>query len=387
MHLTKERIASARVAVSTIFFLNGAVFASWYARLPEIQEGLEIGPGALGIALLGAPLGLLLAQPLAGAVVARRGSRPLLAAAPPIMATVVLPALAADTATLLAATAVVGAANGTLDIAMNAQGMALERAGQRHILGSLHAAFSFGALTGAGLAGLAIAAGLPPVAHLAACAAAGAAVAVIASRHLLPAAADARPGAPRLARPSAQLTALGAIAFCALLAEGSVFDWSAIYLASEAGASDALAPAGLAAFSLAMGVGRLASDALAARHGGPRVARASGVVAAAGLALALGLATPAGGVAGFALMGIGLSALFPLSLRAAGQDPERSGPALAAVSTVGYAGFLTGPPAIGLLAEATDLRTALAPVCLLLLLAAALATHLRRPVPAPAVPG
>lgn len=99
---------------------------------------------------------------------------------------------------------------------------------------------------------------------------------------------------------------------------------------------------------------------------------------------ALALATPAGAIAGFALMGLGLSALFPLSLRAAGEDPERAGPALAAVSTVGYTGFLLGPPAIGSLAEASDLRAAPAPICLLLLIAASLAGDLRaRPTGAP----
>jgi MFS family permease len=172
------------------------------------------------------------------------------------------------------------------------------------------------------------------------------------------------------------------IAFCALLAEGAVFDWSGIYLARETDAAPGLAPAGLAAFSLAMGIGRLAADPLTTRHGATRLARSSGLLAAAGLAAALMLATPAGAIAGFALMGLGLSAVFPLSLRAAGRDPDQSGPALAAVSSVGYTGFLAGPPAIGLLAEAAGLRAALAPVCALLLVAAALAAHLRAPKPA-----
>jgi predicted MFS family arabinose efflux permease len=377
-------VSSSRAAITAIFFLNGVVFSSWYARLPAIQDDLGIGPGALGLALLGAPLGLLIAQPLVGGVVARRGSRPLVAAAPLYTSTVVLPALAIDTATLFVAVLAVGAANGTLDISMNAQGIAVERAEGRRIFSSLHAAFSFGALSGALLAGLAAAAGIEPLVHLALCAAVAGVAAFLAARHLLPAAADARPQSHRVARPSRRLTALGVIAFCALLAEGAVFDWSAIYVAGEAGASLGLAPAGLAAFSLAMGLGRLAGDPLSGRHGAPRIARGSGALAACGLALALLIATPVGAVAGFALMGLGLSTLFPLSLRAAGDDPERAGPALAAVSTVGYTGFLAGPPAIGLLAEATDLRTALAPICLLLLLAASLAGHLRVSAPAPA---
>jgi MFS family permease len=259
------RASSARVAVTAVFFLNGAVFSSWYARLPDIQEELGIGTGALGVALLGAPLGLLVAQPVAGAVVARIGSRPLVAAAPILLAPVVLPALAVDAPTLLLATLTVGATNGVLDISMNVQGLAVERAGRRRIFNSLHAAFSFGALTGAALAGVAIAAGLAPPAHLVIVAAVGAVGSLAAARGLLPAEADARPEGARVARPSRQLAALGVVAFCALLAEGSVFDWSAIFMSRETDASSALAPAGFAAFSLAMGLGRLSADRTAER--------------------------------------------------------------------------------------------------------------------------
>ncbi|HZA89626.1 MAG TPA: hypothetical protein VE401_05285, partial [Solirubrobacterales bacterium] len=124
---------SARATVTTVFVLNGAVFSAWYARLPAIQDDIGLGPGALGVALLGAPAGLLAAQPLVGAFVARRGSRAVVAASPLYMPAVVLPALAFDTVSLLVAVTVVGAVNGTLDIAMNAQGLAVERSGTRRI--------------------------------------------------------------------------------------------------------------------------------------------------------------------------------------------------------------------------------------------------------------
>lgn len=355
--------ARPRAAVTTVFFLNGAVFVSWYARLPAIQDDLEIGPGALGLALLAAPLGLLMAQPFAGALAARRGSRPLVAAAPLFMASVVLPALVVDAPTLALAVLTVGAGNGVLDIAMNAQGLAVERAAGRTIFNSLHAAFSFGALVGAGCAAAAVAADLEPLPHLAVVAAVGAVAALVASRFLLPAEVDAQPGVPLFARPSRRLAALGAVAFAALLSEGAVFDWSGIYMDDEAGSSEALAPAGLAAFSGAMALGRLAADPLVDRYRPEVVAGAGTLLAAAGLGLALALAEPGSAVAGFAVMGAGLSAVFPLALRAAGGAGSTG---LAAVSTVGYAGFLAGPPVIGLLAEASSLRTALLLVCLLL---------------------
>ena len=195
-----------------------------------------------------------------------------------------------------------------------------------------------------------------------------------ASRRLLPAEADAQPGSPLFARPSRRLAALGAVAFAALLAEGAVFDWSGIYMDDEAGSSEALAPLGLAVFSGAMALGRLAADPLVRRYRSEAVAGAGALLAAAGLGLALALPAPAGAVAGFAVMGAGLSAVFPLALRAAGAAGSTG---LAAVSTVGYAGFLAGPPVIGLLAEASSLRAALLLVCVLLVAVRVFTPHVR----------
>jgi predicted MFS family arabinose efflux permease len=369
-------MSRARAAVTAVFFLNGMVFVSWYSRLPSIQDRLDLGTGALGLALLGAPLGLLLAQPLTGALAATIGSRRLVAAAPLLLVAGIAPALAVDPATLALAALVVGAANGALDVSMNVEGLAVERAGDKRIFNSFHAAFSFGALAGAAIGGLAASAGLDPLPHLAIVVAVGAVAGWVAARGLPPAGAEPPPRGPRFARPSRRLVALGAIAFCALLAEGAVFDWSGIFMRREAGTGFGLAPAGLAAFNLAMGFGRLSADGVAERIGSVRLGRAGALLAAAGLGAALLLSAPAGSIAGFAVMGVGLAAVFPLALRSAGYDPAISGPAVAAVSSVGYAGLLTGPPLIGLLAEVIGLTGALACVCGLLAVAAGLARQL-----------
>lgn len=368
-------IARTRVSITGTFFLHGAVFTSWYARLPAIQERLDLTPGQLGIALFGAPAGLLVAQPAIGALAARTGSRPIVAAAPLYIGAVMLPALAVDTVTLLLALVLVGAASGVLDIAMNAQGLAVERASGRHLFSSLHAAFSFGAL--AGVAAAASAAGVAALPFLAASALVGAVGVAALAPGLLHDRGVA--GAPLFARPSRRLAALGVIAFCALLAEGAVFDWSSIYLATQVRTTAEVAPLGLAGFSLCMGVGRLAGDSVAARAGSTSTARGGALIAAVGLGGALVAATPVAAVAGFALMGVGLSVVFPLTLRASALGSEAAAaPSAAAVSTVGYGGLLVGPPVIGLLANATDLRVALVLGCLLCGVAAALATHLAR---------
>jgi hypothetical protein len=281
---------------------------------------------------------------------------------------VVLPALAVDMVTLLLAVLVVGAANGVLDIAMNAQGVAVERALGKRLFSSLHAAFSFGGLAGAGIAAAVAAAGVDPLPHLAVNGAVSAAVAVVLARGLVR--DEGQTGGPHFARPSRRLAVLGAIAFCALMAEGSVFDWSGVYLADETGASAGAAPLGLAVFSLTMGVGRLMGDRLAELTDAAAAVRGGSLIAALGIGVALAVPEPAAAIAGFALMGLGLSVVFPLALRAAGVHGDGAGPALAAVSTVGYVGFLTGPPLIGALADASSLRAALSLVVGLCLVAA-----------------
>jgi MFS family permease len=253
--------------------------------------------------------------------------------------------------------------------------VAVERALGKRLFSSLHAAFSFGALAGAGSAAAVAAADVDPLPHLAAAGVLSAAVAVLLAQGLLRDEGQAE--GPRFARPSRRLAALGVIAFCALMAEGSVYDWSGVYLSDETGAAAGIAPLGLTASSLTMGLGRLVGDRVAERIGSSAAVGGGAMLAALGLGLALARPTPAAAIAGFAVMGAGLSVLFPLTLRAAGIHGEGSAPALAAVSAVGYAGFLAGPPLIGVLAELSSLRAALSLVCGLCLVAALVARRSR----------
>jgi MFS family permease len=364
----------ARLAVTAVFAANGALFASVFSRLPAIRADLDLSEGRLGLALLCAMVALLASQPIAGALAARLGSRPVvLAGALAYSAALVPVALAGSLPALGAAFALLGLASGVLDVSMNVQGLTVERALRRPILATLHAAFSFGALGGSAAGALVAAAGVGVVHHLAAMAAFGAALALVATRALMPASADAAAGGPLLARPSRALAALGAIAFCALLAEGAVNDWAAVYLDRVVAAGEATAALGLAAFSLTMGLGRLAGDRLTTALGAERLARAGALLAAAGLVAALAAGGPLPAIAGFALMGLGLATLLPLALRAAASRAPQAGPAVAAVSGTGYLGFLVGPPTIGGAAELADLRVALLIVLALCGVAAVLA--------------
>ena len=183
------------------------------------------------------------------------------------------------------------------------------------------------------------------------------------------------------AAPSRALAVLGVVAFCCLLAEGAVFDWSAVYLRRELAAGEAMAAAGLAAFSVTMGLGRLAADRLADRLGPVVLARGGAMLAGTSFALALAAATPAAAIAGFALLGAGLAAVFPLALAAAAARTPHApaAPAIAAVSTAGYLGLVSGPPAIGLLSGLVGLVGALALLVALCATVALLAGAVRRP--------
>lgn len=262
---------------------------------------------------------------------------------------------------------------------MNVQGLSIERVDDRPILSSLHAGFSFGALAGAAVAGAVAGAGVAVQEHFAATAAGGALAALAAGRWLLPAPADATPAGPLLARPTRALAVFGAVAFCALLAEGAVNDWSAVYLADELDAGETRAAAGLAAFSATMAAGRLAGDRLAERLGSPALARRGALLAAAGLVVAIAAGGPVLAIGGLAAMGLGLAALFPLALRAAAEGGDAPATAVAAVSFSGYTAFLAGPPAIGGLAELAGLRAALVVLLVPCLLAAGLASRLGTP--------
>lgn len=370
----------ARVAITAVFALNGMLFASIFSRLPAIQDRTGLSDGALGLALLCSMLGLVVSQFAAGALVARIGSRPLVVVGALGYAAGLIPvALSESFAALAAALAFIGVANGVLDVSMNIHGLTVERLLGRPILSTLHAAFSFGALAGAGVGALVAAAGVGVPAHLTGMAVLGVAAALTAGRFLLRSSADAAPDGPLIARPTRALLAIGVFAFCLLLAEGAVNDWAAIYLDDEIGTGEALAASGLAAFSLTMGFGRLFGDRLVERLGPVALARGGATLSLAGMAVVLSASGPLLAVPGFAAMGLGLAALFPLALRAAATHGPVAGPSVAAVSALGYLGLLTGPPAVGGLSEAFGLRAALGLVIALLAVATLLAGTLRAP--------
>jgi hypothetical protein len=278
-----------------------------------------------------------------------------------LMVAIMLPALAQTVPALAASLLVVGVANSSLDLVMNAQGVSIERGMERPILSSLHAAFSFGGFAGAGLGALAAALHVAPLPHFALAAALFGIPGLIANGRLEREDRDADAEAPKLrvTRIPARLTLIGVACFFTLVAEGGASDWSAKLVRDDLAGTAALGAVAYAVFSVAMGGGRLLADRLWARWGPDGLLRRSGALAALGFAVGLGVGTVGSAVAGFAALGLGLAGVIPTLFRAGADHPGvPTGPALAAVSSLGYLGFLAGPPIIGGLAQLTSLRLA-----------------------------
>jgi predicted MFS family arabinose efflux permease len=387
---TPPQLRRARGAASLIFFLTGAVFATWAARIPAVQERLDLSPGGLSVALVGMEAGALVGLTAGGRVVAALGSPPSLRLGfvvyPPALVAV---AQAPDLAVLVAALAVMGAANSVIDVAMNVQGVELERRYARPLLSGLHSAHSFGVLAG-GLAGTLLAAqDVTIVAHFVIAAAIALAASQAAIGWLIRDRAgrsDAgragpdtagragrdtagRAGRRRLTLPERPLAMLGLLAFGAFFVEGAANDWSAVHLRSVHAGSPALAAGAFTAFSLALALGRTVSDRLVARHGRATVTRAAALTAAVGAALVVLAPSASIAIVGWSVLGAGMAPIAPALLGAAPDAGTAAAPAaIATVSTIGYAGSFAGPPIIGALAELTGL-----PAALVLLIAGALA--------------
>lgn len=345
-----------------MFFLLGMGTANWAVRIPDVQRSLGLSEGMLGIALLSVAAGALIAMPIAGRLVTHFGSRPVtVAAAITYGLALALPPLAGSLEMLVAALLVVGLANGSMSVSINAQASAVQDAYGQPVMGRIHAFYSIGGLAGALAGGRVAAMGIGPAPHLAGVSVVIVLGACVAWAGMLPARADAMPGHVRAPGELRLLAPLGALAFFILFGEGAVMNWSAVYLRNVSQAGPGLAAAGFAAFSLTMAVGRLIGDGFIARLGPVRVAQFGGSLAALGVALAVAYPHPIAAIAGFGAVGAGLSVMFPIVLSASARTPGVvAGSAIATVSICGYAGLLAGPPLIGAVANVLTLRAGLA---------------------------
>jgi MFS family permease len=361
-------ISPSRIAVKLIFFINGFVHANLAARFPRVQELFDIDNGTLGFVLLSSSVGALLAMPFTGWLIIRNGSRritifsiflycifvPLVPLMPGLPGLVVL-------------FFIMGLTAGMLDVSMNSQAVMVEKIHQKPIMTSFHALFSIGMVAGAFCGALFVKLETTLFIHFAVIVGMSVAAAAWARYHLIhDKPKEKEVDGPAFRLPNAAMVSIGVIAFCCMLGEGAMADWSTNYMENIAMASPALAPLGLSAFALAMTIGRFFGDGARLKFGDRKLMVMCGLISTMGIALTLLFNNPYSVIAGLFIIGIGLSSIVPIAYSIAGNSKNLPpGVGLAMVTTVGYSGFLFGPPIIGLLANWQSLRIALTVVAFL----------------------
>jgi MFS family permease len=346
-------LTANRAAVSLLFLMNGFMVGCWAPKIPEFAERLGLSKFELGLMILVFGFGSLVMMPVAGAQIARHGSR----VVAKVFAVLLLPTLLALTLVPNVWSAAIaiflfGGFIGAMDVAMNANAVAVEQSMRRAIMSSCHAFWSLGGLIGSGLGGYVIDR-LGVLGHAEAATVLAAVFLAVAWPMILsdPPHPDERKEKTRL--PLVPLPwLLGLMALFCMVPEGAVLDWGALYLKQEMGASVALSGLGFAAFSLTMAAMRFAGDLVRDRFGGVKTLRVCTLFAIAGM-LTAALAPDAEiAIIGFALCGIGISNMVPIAFSAAGNIPGlKPGIGISVVTTMGYSGMLVAPSAIGFAAE------------------------------------
>ena len=354
-----------RIATFGVFVVNGAIVGTWVAHIPWISDRFDFSKSTLGLVLITMSIGVIVALPIMGQAIVRLGSvRATRLTAPFCTAVLLLPLLAPEPWLLPFALIALGAGSGSMDVSMNAHGVAVERVLARPVMSSLHAGWSLGGVAGAGLVAIGSAAGLDP--RLETALAAGLlALALVVCLPRLGAGSQTEEAPAGFLWPSRAVILLAALCLMIMVTEGAMADWGGLYLTRDLGTSTAVAALAFTAFSGGMMAARLIGDWLNRRLGAARLMRWGTALAGVALAVMLLAGSVPVALAGFFLVGVGVANGVPMVFSAAGHAPgKESGPNIAAVSSMGSIGFLAGPPFFGFLADATSLPLALGTLCI-----------------------
>ena len=363
---TSDLGKAEQVATRLVFFVIGSSGAAWAPLVPFAKKYNQLSEGQLGLLLLCLGIGSILAMPVAGALAARHGCRRVILTAMGLVCLALpLLALAAPLALLAPALFIFGVGLGSVDCVINMQAVLVERASGRTLMSGFHGFFSVGGMVGAGSMSALLSAGVSPVAATGMLVVVNAGVLLYVAPHLL--AYGSSNEGPPFALPRGVVLFIGLLCFVLFLTEGSILDWSAVFLSTERAVNPAWAGLGYTVFSLAMLLGRFTGDVLVRRLGGRTILGGGGLLAALGLTLTVLVPSWQVGLGGYALVGAGCANMVPVLFSAVGR--QRVMPAhlaIPAISTIGYAGILAGPALIGFVAQATNFTTAF--LCLAALL-------------------
>jgi predicted MFS family arabinose efflux permease len=367
-----RQVKNARTATFLTFLLCGIAVSAWAPMVPLAKQRANLNEAELGLILLCMGAGAIVSMPFIGPVIQKKGSRIVILLSS-ILAAAMLPLLAlADSAILLAVCLFIfGAAVGCLDVSMNSQAVVVQDLVKRHIMSSFHGMFSVGGLAGPFIFGVLVYFGLQPAIAAAVIAIALLGIALVYSANFLAHPAQAESSAFAFRFPKGPVILLGIFCFITFLAEGALLDWSALFLRDERGFNVSTAGAGYAVFSVSMAVMRFSGDRLVHRIGVSRIVFWGASLSAAGILISVLLPWQAAALIGFLLIGIGAANIVPVLFSSAGKaDPSSPDIALAAVTTMGYAGQLAGPALIGFAAHLSTLPVALGLLAAPLLLVA-----------------
>jgi MFS family permease len=376
-HTNNGRIA--RAATNTLFFLCGLSFASWASRIPDVKVFLKLSDAALGSVLFAMPIGSLIALPVTGLIIGKFGSRNITILSL-VFYIIALPLLGhAQTPLALAiALFIFGFGSDMLNIAINVQAVNVEKIQKRSIMSSFHAIFSIGFMIGAALGGLIAKQGITPFKHLTAVGVLDLLMGIAVYKFLTINDEKSSEAQPLFALPDKSLILLGIIAFCAMLSEGAMADWSVLYYKQVLNNPNGFATAGFTAYSVLMVVGRIFGDKVVQAFGLRKTLLINCLILFIGMSVALIIQNPYTVIIGFGITGLGLSTIVPLIYGEAGHSKTMSaGVALAAITTVCMAGFLIGPVLIGHLSEFSSLRIALSSLIFIGLFGAFLTTKIK----------
>lgn len=346
-----------RLAVAAFFFIAGLNFASWASRIPDVRLKLHLSDAALGGVLFALPVGSMVSLPFAGWLVARFGSKQVIsiaAIAYPI--SLILIGWAGTIWQLVPMVFAFGLLGNLCNIAINTQAVGVEALYGRSIMASFHGIWSMAGFTGAAIGTFVVSNNITPLLHFSFVAAACVVSVILVRKYALPKDAG-HPDQPLFVKPDKHLLKLGLIAFSCMVCEGTMFDWSGVYFQKVVVVPKEMTTLGYAAFMSTMAGGRFLGDWLVTRIGKKLVLESSGITIASGLLISVLFPYIVPATIGFLLVGIGVSSVVPLVYSSAGKSKTLSpGVALTAVSTIGFLGFLLGPPVVGFMAQAFSLR-------------------------------
>lgn len=341
-----------------MFFFYGLSYASWASRIPTIQQNLQLSEAALGAVLLAMPAGSFITVPFTGLMVAKLGSRKVLMISS-LLYSIMLAGIgyADNTFHLIIALFLFGSLGNMLNISVNTQAIGVEAMYGKRILSSFHAVWSTAGIAGAGIGSFVMGRGVSTHIHLLCVSACAFVAMIICMPYLLPQDINSDKKRKVFVLPGKSMLLLGLIAFCSMMCQGAMFDWTGVYFKKVLAVDKEWVGAGFTAFTVSMALIRFITDRVTHATGLRKILFYSGICTAVGLVLCVTLPYLIPGIIGCMLVGIGVSPAVPLVFSAAGKSKTMSpGVAIAAVSTLGFIGLLIGPPLIGFVAGATSLK-------------------------------